>query len=123
MSGLIIVSSNFQALLFLQDKLLESVRTLLIPVKEVIKIIGSALYRIDSVSASAQTVKIAIDTESKAKRHNMISELTSFRSTKAKATVNFGVKYLRVYANMKAKYYLPNKYQYESKSDKIVSGN
>ena len=35
-----------------------------------------------------------IDTEIKAKRNNMISELITFRITKAKAKVKFGVKYL-----------------------------
>ena len=35
-----------------------------------------------------------IDTEIKAKRNNMISELITFRITKAKEKVNFGVKYL-----------------------------
>ena len=35
-----------------------------------------------------------IDTEIKAKRTNMISESITFRITKAKAKVKFGVKYL-----------------------------
>ena len=35
-----------------------------------------------------------IDTEIKAKRNNMIFELISFRITKAKAKVKFGVEYL-----------------------------
>ena len=38
-----------------------------------------------------------IDTEIKAKRNNMISELITFRITKAKAKVKFGVKYLYGY--------------------------
>ena len=37
---------------------------------------------------------ITIDTEIEAKRNNMISELITFRITKAKAKVKFGVKYL-----------------------------
>ena len=51
---LIIVSSNFQALLFLQDRLLESVWKLVIPVK-ILKIAGPALSRINSVIFSART--------------------------------------------------------------------
>ena len=35
-----------------------------------------------------------IDTEIKAKRNNIISELITFRITKAKAKVKFGVRYL-----------------------------
>ena len=35
-----------------------------------------------------------IDTESEAKRNNIISELATFRITKAKAKLQFGVKYL-----------------------------
>ena len=46
---LIIVSSNFQALLFLHDKLLESVGKFLISVKKVLKITGPTLSRINSV--------------------------------------------------------------------------
>ena len=38
--------------------------------------------------------KITIDTEIKVKRNNMISELITFRITKAKAKVKFRVKYL-----------------------------
>ena len=37
---------------------------------------------------------ITIDTEIKAKRKNIISELITFGITKAKAKVKFGVKYL-----------------------------
>ena len=54
---LLIVSSNYQALLFLQNSLLESVSKLLVPLcKRVIKITGPALSRIDSVIMSARTV-------------------------------------------------------------------
>ena len=53
---LIIVSSNFQALLVLQDKLLESVLKAIISSKNVLKITGPALSRINSVIISARTV-------------------------------------------------------------------
>ena len=43
---------------------------------------------------NAPSTHITIDTEIKAKRNNMISELITFRITKAKAKVKFGVKYL-----------------------------
>ena len=49
------------------------------------------------VSLRLQRVKkrdFTIDTQIKAKRNNMISELITFRITKAKAKVKFGVKYL-----------------------------
>ena len=52
---LFIVSSNFQALLFLQDKLLESV-TAINSSKKVLKITGPALSGINSVRMSARTV-------------------------------------------------------------------
>ena len=42
-----------------------------------------------------------IDTEIKAKRNNMVSELITVRITKAKAKVKFGVKYLCVDMNAK----------------------
>ena len=51
----ILVSSNFQALLFLQGKLLESVGKPWIPVKS-LKIAGLALSRINSVIVSSRTV-------------------------------------------------------------------
>ena len=51
----IILSSTFQALLFLQDKLLESVWKLWIPSK-VCKITGPVLSRINSVMVLAGTV-------------------------------------------------------------------
>ena len=38
--------------------------------------------------------EVTIDTEIKAKRNNMISELIIFRIMKAKTKVKFGVKYL-----------------------------
>ena len=38
--------------------------------------------------------QITIDTEIKAKRNKIISELITFRFTKTKAKVKFGVKYL-----------------------------
>ena len=50
-----LVSSNFEALLFLQDKLLESVRKLLIQ-KKIIKITGPTLSRIISVIILATVV-------------------------------------------------------------------
>ena len=53
---LIIVSSNFQALLLLQDKLLESVWKRLIPVKRSWKLLDPPLFRINSVIISARTV-------------------------------------------------------------------
>ena len=45
---------------------------------------------IDFILANGDT----IDTEIEAKQNNMISELISFRITKAKVKVKFGVKYL-----------------------------
>ena len=45
----------------------------------------------------AEGHKHTIDTETKAKRNNMISELITFRITKAKAKWNFGVKCLCKY--------------------------
>ena len=54
----IIVSSNFQALLLLQDKLLEIGLKAINSSKKVLKIIGPALFRINSVIISARTVYI-----------------------------------------------------------------
>ena len=45
-------------------------------------------------ATSLNNFGIAIDTDIKAKRNNIISELIAIRSTKAKAKVKFGVKYL-----------------------------
>ena len=44
--------------------------------------------------AGLTPVRIIIDTEIKAKRNNMISELMTFRIMKAKAKIKYGVKYL-----------------------------
>ena len=52
----IIASSHFQALLFLQDKLLESVSKLLFQ-QEVLRIIGPALSGMNSEIISARTVE------------------------------------------------------------------
>ena len=50
------------------------------------------------LQASISTIVMrTIDTGTKAKRNNMISELMTFRVTKAKAKLDFGVKYLCEY--------------------------
>ena len=61
-----------------------------------------------------------IDTEIKAKRNNMISELIIFRITKAKAKVKFGVRYLCRHECQRSS---SNWYQYESESKIIFWGN
>ena len=48
----------------------------------------------DRSQKEGETKTNTIDTEIKAKRNNMVSELITFRITKAKAKVKFGVKYL-----------------------------
>ena len=50
----------------------------------------------------------------------MISELITFRITKAKAKVKFGWS---IYVDINAKDHLSNSYQYESESEEIFSGN
>ena len=60
-------------------------------------------FRGDSAAILQSTLRLSIrgyflpftiDTEIKAKRNNIISGLVTFRITKAKAKVKFGVKYL-----------------------------
>ena len=49
-----------------------------------------AFYNAPSLHTVKMTIlKTTIDTENKAKRNDMISELITFRTTKAKAKVNF----------------------------------
>ena len=56
-----------------------------------------------------------------AKPNNMISELITFRNTKAKVKVKFGVKCLCEHECERSS--VPIKYQYECESDKIFGGN
>ena len=65
--------------------------------------------------------QITIDTEIKVKRNNIISELITFRITKAKAKVKFGVRYLC--GPECEKIICDNQYQYESESKELFWGN
>ena len=61
-----------------------------------------------------------IDTEIRAKRNNIISELIAFRITKAKAKVKFGVKYLCKHQCGRSS--VPININTKRESDKIFGG-
>ena len=66
-------------------------------------------------------LQIPVDTEIEAKQNNMISKLITFRITKAKAKVNFGVRYLCGIECEKAS--VPININMKAKSEQIFRGN